>query len=277
MQQSLDIDLLSNWRMDGLQQQKKKHQHIPHLTAHRGYLDKYPENTWLGLKAAIDVGACWLEFDIQMCADGNFILMHDSDLNRTSDTSGSIFEMSMAELENISIHEPDRFNARFYPLPVTTLDAALEHLSKHPHIRFMVEIKEESLEHWGLSRVMDQLMEKLMPYSGNAVLISFSYAAIEYAKDRSGLRLGLVLNSYDQDTKEAALVLRPDYLICNHKKLPHNQPAWPGPWEWMLYEINSPDQALEWAALGVSIIETGDIGSMLQDQRLATQTCKHGV
>jgi glycerophosphoryl diester phosphodiesterase len=57
---------------------------LPELVAHRGSLLRYPENTWLGLEAALKAGACWLEFDIQMCADGRFVLLHDADFNRTA-------------------------------------------------------------------------------------------------------------------------------------------------------------------------------------------------
>ena len=53
--------------------------HIPQLVGHRGYMAHYPENTWLGLEAALNAGACWLEFDVQMCAGGHFVLLHDSD------------------------------------------------------------------------------------------------------------------------------------------------------------------------------------------------------
>ena len=59
-------------------------QRIPALVAQRGYMHTYPENTWLGLEAALKAGACWIEFDLQMCADGRFVLLHDADFKRTA-------------------------------------------------------------------------------------------------------------------------------------------------------------------------------------------------
>jgi hypothetical protein len=45
----------------------------------------------------------------------------------------------------------------------------------------------------------------------------------------------------------------------------------------MLYDIVEPDQAVDWAARGVSLIETADIGGMLQDSRLKQRACPHGA
>ena len=43
----------------------------------------------------------------------------------------------------------------------------------------------------------------------------------------------------------------------------------------MLYEINDPRQAIAWAIRGVALIETADIGAMLQDGRLGERACRH--
>ncbi len=240
-------------------------------------MDSYPENSWLGLQAAIDVGARWLEFDIQMCADGQFILIHDSDFKRTSDTSGSVFEITTEEIQRISVHEPRRFGNKFYPLHISTLDDVLTRLSDYPQVSYMVEIKVESLEHWGIDAVMERLIDIIRPYRNNSVLISFSYDAMDYAKVNSDIRIGLVLNRYDQYHKECAVSLTPDYLICNHKKLTKNRPLWDGPWEWMLYEINSPLEAMEFGAHGIKYIETGEIGAMLKGLTQINKARTHAV
>ena len=53
------------------------------LVAHRGYPRRYPENTLLSLLAALEAGAEFVEFDVQMTADGVPVLLHDADLRRT--------------------------------------------------------------------------------------------------------------------------------------------------------------------------------------------------
>jgi len=138
-------------------------EHIPRLVAHRGDMKNYPENTWLGLQAALKAGACWIEFDLQMCADGRFILLHDTDFKRTANTPASVFDSNTEQLMHISVHEPARLGERYAPLPVSDLETVLLKLSAFPHARAMVEIKQESLEQWGLEKVMDALLEKLNP------------------------------------------------------------------------------------------------------------------
>ncbi len=250
---------------------------IPQLVAHRGYMEKYPENSWMGLKAAMDVGACWIEFDIQMCRDGKFILLHDASLKRTAKIEKTVFEIDLADLKTISVHEPDRFDHKYYPLPVTTLETVLWKISHYPQISMMAEIKEESLKYWGIPKVMDALLGKLAPHADNCVLISFSYEALEYARAHSDMKIGWVLDKFDHEHKKRALQLQPEFLVCNHQKLPDNELPWHGPWQWMLYDIASPEEALLWGRLGIDLIETKNIGVMLKDDTLLQHACYHGV
>jgi glycerophosphoryl diester phosphodiesterase len=248
----------------------------PWLVAHRGYMQRYPENTWLALQAALSAGACWLEFDVQMCADGHFVLLHDSDFNRTGACPHSAFEVTPEQLQDISVHEPDRFGDRFAPLDVTDLDTVLSRLSALPDCRAMVEIKQESLEHWGLEKVMKSLLPKLEALHGQAVLISYSHEALSDARQHSDIDIGWVLSRYDQPHHEQASLLKPEFLICNENKI-QQQALWPGPWNWMVYDVTEAAQAMQWARRGVEFVETRDIGTMLQNPLLATRRCQHGL
>ena len=51
------------------------------LVAHRGYAARYPENTRESLAAAVRAGARFLEFDVQLSADGVPVLLHDVTLS----------------------------------------------------------------------------------------------------------------------------------------------------------------------------------------------------
>jgi glycerophosphoryl diester phosphodiesterase len=127
----------------------------------------------------------------------------------------------------------------------------------------MVEIKEESLDHWGLEPVMQSLLPVLDRFKAQCVLISFSIEALRYARDHSDLVTGWVLRNYDQTSITQALELNPQYLICNHTKLPRDDPPAAGPWRWMLYDITDPDLAVHWMKRGIDLIETRDIGNLI--------------
>ncbi|GMQ83550.1 MAG: hypothetical protein BMS9Abin06_0285 [Gammaproteobacteria bacterium] len=252
-------------------------QRIPQLVAHRGYMHQYPENTWTGLEAALQAGACWLEFDVQMCADGRFILLHDADFNRTGGDPRSVFDIDNQALQHISVHEPDRFGERFFPEAAPGLDTVLQRLTAFPNARAMVEIKDESLGRWGLEKVMNALLKTLAPFQRQCILIAYSAAALRYAQQQGDIDTGWVLRSYEQQHLERAERLGPLFLICNEHKIPPGETPWRGNWQWMLYDITNPQSAMQWSARGVALIETRDIKTMLQHPSLASRACRHGL
>jgi glycerophosphoryl diester phosphodiesterase len=247
---------------------------IPQLVAHRGYMQHFPENSWRGLRAALEAGACWLEFDIQLCRDGQFVVLHDDSLARTAGVEQSIFDIDSENLVT-SVHEPQRFGERFAPTPVATLADVLQQLAAWPDARAMVEIKQESIDHWGLDVVMGKLLPLMVAHQPQCTLIAYNSAALQWSRRHADIPLGWVLEHYDAEHRARAAAFNPQYLICNRRKLPDNEIPWPGQWEWMLYDITDPDQAMAWAARGVALIETADIGAMLQDHRLKQRACKY--
>ena len=57
------------------------------ICAHRGLDDSAPENTLAAFAAALDKGMA-IEFDVQMTADGQLVIMHDQTVDRTTDGAG---------------------------------------------------------------------------------------------------------------------------------------------------------------------------------------------
>jgi glycerophosphoryl diester phosphodiesterase len=239
---------------------------VPQLVAHRGYMQCFPENTWPALEAALRAGARWLECDVQMCDDGEFVLLHDDSFARTAGVELSVFAVDSRDIA-VSVHEPGRFGDRYAPTPVARLADVLRHITAWPDARIMVEIKQESIDHHGLDTVMEKLLPRLASCP-QSVLISYNREALEWARRHSSIAVGWVLHEYNSTFHHRALTLAPDYLICNERKLDNTDPPWPGPWRWMLYDIVDPERALAWAARGVELIETRDIGALMRDARL---------
>jgi len=252
-------------------------QRIPQLVAHRGYMEKYPENTWAGLEAALNAGACWLEFDVQMCADGRFILLHDADFKRTGSDPRSVFSANSQTLQSISVHEPERLGERFFPAAAPGLDTVLKQLAGFPAAHALVEIKDESLDYWGMEKVMDALLDTLAPFRHQCTLIAYSAAALTYAQRQGDYATGWVLRKYDSQHRERAMQINPRFLICNENRIPPGETPWHGNWQWMLYDISDPQIALQWSARGIQLIETRDIKAMLQHPLLARKACRHGL
>ncbi|MCB9743652.1 MAG: glycerophosphodiester phosphodiesterase [Alphaproteobacteria bacterium] len=62
----------------------------PRIIAHRGASAHAPENTLAAFRLAIDEGADGVECDLQLSADGEVVLIHDTELTRTTDREGPV-------------------------------------------------------------------------------------------------------------------------------------------------------------------------------------------
>lgn len=246
---------------------------IPELVAHRGYMQHYPENTLPGLQAAIDAGACYIEFDVQMTADEQFVALHDSQFARTSGQMDSVFDLTLKAAQRISVHEQQRFQEKYAGIRAPSLQQCLQLLDENKQVKALVEIKEESLDRWGLHKTMDRLFIALKHHVEQCMIISFDYEAIAYTKSNSNYHNGWVLHEYSDKNHLLAHKLKPDYLVCNHAKITEGASLWQGPWNWMLYDIADPELALNWGKQGAHLIETRDIGAMLKNELLARKRC----
>lgn len=67
--------------------------------AHAGGECEAPTNTLYGMKLAAKAGADMLEFDVQSSADGVLVVIHDETVDRVTNGSGKVVEMTLAELQ----------------------------------------------------------------------------------------------------------------------------------------------------------------------------------
>lgn len=241
----------------------------PHLIAHRGYSQCYPENTLAGLEAALRVGAQCIEFDVQFTADAVPVVFHDSELARVTGNEGRIQDISFAAVSQLRASEFGRFGEKFIQEPVPSLQAVLALLKQWPAATALVEIKTDSVKYFGVERVVQGLMSALAEVQAQCILIAFDRAVLESVRKAGMPRIGWVLREWNSASQEQAQAMSPELLICNADKIGAEERLWPGPWQWALYDIVDPELALQWFARGADLIETWDIGGMLRDPRLA--------
>jgi glycerophosphoryl diester phosphodiesterase len=72
------------------------------VVAHRGDSQNAPENTLAAFSLAIDSGAHAIEFDVQQCATGEMIVIHDDKVDRTTDGKGEVHKLSKDALGELS-------------------------------------------------------------------------------------------------------------------------------------------------------------------------------
>ena len=107
----------------------------PLVIAHRGGVSLGPEETLPTFRKALEAGADVLELDLRATADGTLVCLHDETVDRTTDGTGLVAELSFDALRAL-----DAGGA-----PVPTLD---EVLSAFPTSPFVVEIKQQEPPIW---------------------------------------------------------------------------------------------------------------------------------
>lgn len=108
-----------------------KHFDLPErgVCAHRGASVTHPENTLPAFREAIRLGAHMIEFDVRMTKDSEPVIMHDATVDRTTNGSGKVCELMLAELKELDAGAWK--DAKFEGTKVPTLTEALEIMPKN--------------------------------------------------------------------------------------------------------------------------------------------------
>jgi glycerophosphoryl diester phosphodiesterase len=136
----------------------------PLMIAHAACKGHAPENTLAGIRAALAMGVDAIEIDVHATRDGVPVLMHDATVDRTTDGSGAVHEMTLAEIRALDAGG-DAFDGRFRGEPVPTLADVLE-LTRRTCL-LVVEIKASEIE-----REVAEVVRRL-DAAGSAMVWSF--------------------------------------------------------------------------------------------------------
>ncbi|WP_328909554.1 glycerophosphodiester phosphodiesterase family protein [Streptomyces sp. NBC_00234] len=118
----------------------------PVVFAHRGASAYAPENTLAAVDAADDLGIDWVENDVQRTRDGVLVVMHDTNLKRTTDVEELFPERAPWAVKDFTAAEIARldagswFGAQFAGARVPTLEQYLHQVERN-HQGLLLEIK----------------------------------------------------------------------------------------------------------------------------------------
>jgi glycerophosphoryl diester phosphodiesterase len=140
--------------------------HRPLIIAHRGASAEAPENTLAAFQAAARAGADGIELDVTMCASGDVVVIHDDTIDRTTNGSGRVRDMS---LETLRLFDAGRwFDARYQGQVIPSLADVVDLVGESLFIN--IEIKSAGLKDEGLEDgVIDLIRRRSI---GHRVLIS---------------------------------------------------------------------------------------------------------
>jgi glycerophosphoryl diester phosphodiesterase len=159
------------------------------ILGHRGYSAKYPENTLLAFKKAIEAGADGVELDVWLTKDGELVIIHDETVDRVSNGTGKVKEMTLEELKSLDFGNGEK---------IPTLGEVFEALPED--IVINVELKDID--------AVKKTVELIKANNPERILVSsFDIDALrEYRKYDAETRLGILID------KEETLVQLPQLM-----------------------------------------------------------------
>ncbi len=116
------------------------------VIAHRGGLGLMPENTLPAFNNAESLGADVVELDIHSSKDGHIVIMHDDDIDRTTDGSGKVSDFTLNELKQFdagyrwTADEGKTFPFRGKGIQIPTLSEAITEIK---NAGIIIEIKQD--------------------------------------------------------------------------------------------------------------------------------------
>ena len=152
---------------------------LSRISGHRGAPSLAPENTLASFEAARQAGAGWTETDVCLLGDGTAVMFHDDSLDRCTDRSGSIEQLTRADLGQVNAN-------RQFPdspfTPITTLAEALIH-AEATGMGLNIELKRH--DHVTAAALVEAVVPVLRQHPlkpGQLMLSSFDFDALRLAR-----------------------------------------------------------------------------------------------
>lgn len=168
------------------------------ITAHRGASADAPENTLHSFEKAIELGADYIELDVQQTADGQLVVFHDKNLKRTTGMDALLSEKTYEEISSLDCG--GWFSEDFKDTPIMLFSDALDYTKDK--IKLNVEIKKCD----NITEVARNIAATIEEYDcvKDCYVTSFSYQALKAVKEvNPSIKTGIISNvmTYNSYTK----------------------------------------------------------------------------
>jgi glycerophosphoryl diester phosphodiesterase len=172
------------------------------VVAHRGASGHAPENTLAAFRRAVELGAAFIETDLQISRDAHIVIIHDDRLDRTTTGRGPVREHTLAELRELDAGS--WYDPRFAGERIPTLEEVLE-FSRQSDVVFYLEIKPGAP--WGVEEAVVGALRSAGETT-RAVVLSFDAATLATVRRlEPTLMTGYLYDRRQPDAVQRALEL----------------------------------------------------------------------
>ncbi len=227
------------------------------VVAHRGASGHAPENTMAAFRRAVELGAKFIETDLQLTRDARVIAIHDLTLDRTTNGKGPVLLKSRDEIRRLDAGSWFRIGEAtpYAGERVPTIEEIVQFAKEHDVI-FYLEIKTGSA--WGVEHAVVAALQEAGE-AARVVILSFDPGTLETVhKLNCALMTGFLCEHPSNDLVERAvrvgarqLVPRGDLVTPDLVKKAHNEGL-----QVLTWTINEPWQMEILISAGVDGIIT---------------------
>ncbi|MBN2222461.1 MAG: glycerophosphoryl diester phosphodiesterase membrane domain-containing protein, partial [Vallitaleaceae bacterium] len=146
------------------------------ISAHRGSSAEAPENTLAALRLAIEQTADYIEIDVHQTADGRVVLLHDTNLRRTTGWNRLIYQVNYEDL--LILDAGAWFSPEYIGEKIPTLEEAIEEVKGKAKLN--IEIKPSRYER----NLVEEVVRIISDYEleDSCVITSFDYNTLRKVK-----------------------------------------------------------------------------------------------
>lgn len=171
----------------------------PWVIAHRGASGHTPENTMAAFQRAVELGASFIETDLQVTRDGCFVAIHDDTVDRTTNGSGEVQEFTLDELRGVDAGL--WFDRDFMGERIPTLAQILE-FSIANDVVFYLELKYPAMT--GMDHALVAALQKAQNVA-RSIVISFDPGTLApLRRIDPSIMVGLLVEENHPDGIQAA-------------------------------------------------------------------------
>lgn len=187
------------------------------VIAHRGASNKAPENTIPAFQTAIRQGADGIELDVQMSKDGELVVIHDEQIDRTSNSAGRVCDFNLVELKSMDFGS--WFSKEYESISLPTLREVMD-IIKDTKLNLNIEIKNGIINY---QKIEEKIIDLVSKYNldDRVIYSSFNhYSLMKIKKINSDAKIGLLYvaglyEPWQYAQRLGADALHPLYLSLN--------------------------------------------------------------
>lgn len=163
------------------------------IWAHRGCSYRYPENTLSSFREACRYEIMGIELDIQLSKDRELVVIHDERVDRTTDGSGRVEELTLWELKKLKI-QPNEQSSRVYETIPTMKEvlALLAPVCRRDGLLINIELKNSVVRYKGMEQ---KILELVAEYGLESYIVysSFNPDSIRLLKElKPDVKVGIL-------------------------------------------------------------------------------------